>query len=213
VHLSTDAAKAAIVEGQNAEAAAISSRDMVNKIPGVAMQAAQDATRQVVAEAIARMEAEAKRVKDEAAAAAKAAQMAGAKEASQSAQPFIDAKIRVEKNSIDWLRKARVASESATELMNEAMHVTGLAEAYQAANNPVIAQTILNKGYDLMHKGKQLEAYATSAESKAAQVGGLGKSFGKAIKAAVKYGAYQGNPAGKWVDLPPLPAPLVMPSM
>lgn len=208
---SVAAAKSAIEESNAATAATMTSRDLVDKIPKVAMQGAQDAVHQVVAAAVERMEQEAWRTADEAAAAAKAAQLASAKLARDDAQPFIDAKIRAEKNSMDFLYKGRVASESATELMNEALHVAGTAEAYQAANNPVVAQLVLNKAHDLMHKGKQMEAYATAAASRAASIRGMEGGFAKAAKAAAKYGAYQGNAAGKWVDLPPLPAPLSMP--
>lgn len=208
----TKASMEVIFNNKNgAEAAAKHSRQLVEKIPSIAMDAARKATGDVIAKAVKEMEGEARATVDEANRMLKAAQMNAAKMAQEEAQPFIDAKIRSEKNFLEYLRQARVAAQAATELKTEALNVAGQAGAYQAANNPVVAQTILNKAHNLMDKGMQMASFANSYNAKAGQVRGLAVPYGLSIAAALKYGAYEGNPGGNPPPLPPLPAPLELP--
>lgn len=194
-----------------AEAAAKKTRKLVDQIPSIAMKAAKQATDDVVAKAVAEMEAEARKTVDEALAALKAAQLNAAKMAQQEAQPFIDAKIRAEKSSLEFLRQARVAAAAATEFKKEALHVGSEAAAYQAANNPIVAQTILNKAHILMDKGMAMANYANNYQNQAGSVRGMMVPYGLAEASALKYGAYEGNPGGNLPPTPPLPAPLKLP--
>jgi len=206
-----DAAQATIDARLAADESAKRARVMMHQIPGVAMSAAKEAVKEVIAQAIADMEKEARKTADEALAIEKKSFEAAAISAQEQAAPYQQAKVRAEKNVVEYVLRARELAEASIKLKGEAMKVAANANTYQGKGNVVIAQQEMMKAHDLMDKALQLEGSAKGFESNANKINGQMGLYGLAAGAAGAWAANQANPAGDRPGFPPLPYPLQMP--
>merc|ERR1719454_2156049 len=184
---------------------------MMHQIPGEAMRGAKDAVKKVIAQAIADMEKEARKTADEAIEIERKSFEAAAISAQEQAAPYQQAKVRAEKNVVEYVLRARELAEASIKLKSEAMRVAANANSYQGKGNVVIAQQEMMKAHDLMDKALQLEGSAKGFESTANKINGQMGLYGLAAGGAGAWAANQANPAGDRPDFPPLPYPLEMP--
>lgn len=211
VKRATETAEESIKFRHGAENAATSSRKMEDEIEVIAQAAAKRAVKDVIAKAIKEMETEAGQVRDQALAERRKAFVNAAKMAEQEALPFQQAKMRAEKNQLEFLNRAHQLAQTVMELKKESLRLGGTANAYQQAGIPVVANKLLHKAKDMMDKAMQIEKMMHATMNRANAIGGTMLPFSLATSAALAYGAYYGNPAGVRPDIPGLPAPLEMP--
>lgn len=206
-----DAAQAAIDARLAADESAKRARKLMHQIPGVAMAAAKEAVKEVIAKAIADMEIEARKTADKLAAIEKKSFEDAAIAAQEQAAPYQQAKVRAEKNVVEYVLRARELAEASIKLKGEAMRVAANANTYQGKGNVVIAQQEMMKAHDLMDKALQLEGSAKGFEGTANKINGQMGLYGLAAGGAGAWASNQANPAGDRPGLPPLPYPLELP--
>jgi len=204
------AADEGIIKRAEADAAARNSRKMLHQIPIIAQKAAKDAVADVVKEAIEKMNIEANKTAEEALKIEEEGFKKAAERAQQEAEPFQQSKLRSEQTAVEYAARARELAMAVIPLKAKAMEIANQAEAFQQANNPVMAQQMLMKGHDLLDKAIQMQGTAKGFDATAKQINSDLGYYDLAANAAAAWGAYQGNPAGKSPDFPPLPKPLVL---
>lgn len=204
-------AEKSIQSTHKAEDAAMAARKMEDEIKPIAMAAAKRAVKEVVAKAVEELNAEAGKVRDEALAQRRAAMITAAKEAQKEALPYQQAKLKAEKNMLEYLNDANMNTEAVKELKLEAMNLGKKAVAYNAAGKGIIAQHFMIKAHAMMDRAMIMERNVRSLEGKARSIPKVFLPLTLAAGAAVQWGAFTGNPAGIRPAIPPLPKPLKMP--
>lgn len=183
--------------------------DMKVQLPIVAKEAREEAVKEVIAKAIAKMNVEANHTAEAALAAQKKALEAAAQRAQDEALPFQQSKVRSEQTAVEYAVRARELAKAVIPLKAKAMEVAESAEPFQKSGNVVVAQQMLMKGHDILDKALQLQGTAKSFDSTARTINNDLGLYDEGAAAAAEWGAYQANPSGKvWGDFPPLPNPL-----
>jgi len=204
------AADEGILIRAEAEKAAQNSRKMLHQIPIIAQKAAKDAVADVVKEAIEKMNIEVNKTAEKALKIEEEGFKKAAERAQEEAEPFQQSKLRAEQTSVEYASRARELAIAVTPLKSKAMEIANMAEGFQQANNPVMAQQMLMKGHDLLDKAIQMEGTAKAFDATAKSINSNLGYYGLAANAAAAWGSYQANPSGKRPEFPPLPSPLVL---
>jgi len=204
------AADEGIISRAKAEKAAQNSRKLLHQIPIIAQKAAKDAVAEVVKEAIEKMNIEVNKTAEEALKIQEEGYDAAGERAQEEALPFQQAKLRSEQTAVEYAARARELAKAVIPLKGKAMEIANQAEAFQQANNPVMAQQMLMKGHDLLDKAIQMQDTAKGFDATAKQINSQLGYYDLAANAAAAWGSYQANPAGKQSLFPPLPEPLVL---
>lgn len=191
------AADEMIIQRAKAEDAAKNSRKMIHQIPIIAMKAAKDAVADVVKKAIEKMNIEVNKTAEKALEIEKEGFEKAAEKAQEEALPFQQSKLRAEQTSVEYAVRARELAHAVIPLKAKSMEIANSAQAFQDANNPVMAQQMLMKGHDLLDKAIQMQDTAKSFQGTAASINSNLGYYDLAANAAGAWGAYQANPAGK----------------
>merc|ERR1719156_263834 len=186
-----------IIQRAKAEDAAKNSLKMIHQIPVIALQAAKDAVADVVKKAIEKMNIEVNKTAEKALKIEEEGFKKAAEGAQEEAKPFQQSKLRAEQTSVEYASRARELAIAVTPLKSKAMEIANMAESFQQANNPVMAQQMLMKGHDLLDKAIQMQDTAKGFSATANQINSELGYYDLAGNAAAAWGSYQANPAGK----------------
>jgi hypothetical protein len=199
-----------IIVRASAEDAAKNSRKMLHEIPIIAQQAAKDAVAEVIKKTIEKLNIEVNETAEKALKIEEEGWKKAGDRAQEEALPFQQAKLRAQQTAVEFAGRARELAEAVIPLKGKAMEIANSAQAFQDANNPVMAQQMLMKGHDLLDKALQYEGTAKGFASTANGINsGLGY-YDLAANSAASWGAYQANPAGQRPDWPPPPEKLTL---
>jgi hypothetical protein len=193
---------------EETEAAALAARQVAEGIPDRVQAAAAKAAAEVIAEAKKGLKDEAKAAVEQIKAEDKALQESAVKAVAEAGAPYCAAEIRLEKLGRDDVVQARDFANAVGPIKMEAMKTMGVANQYQGEGKVVTAQQMALKAHDLMDKAMQMQGHAQSLAGHANKMQSSMGIYPLAAKQAEDYAAYQANPVGDSLSIPPLPAEL-----
>eukprot|EP00397_Hematodinium_sp_SG-2012_P058972 GEMP01075107.1.p1 GENE.GEMP01075107.1~~GEMP01075107.1.p1 ORF type:complete len:304 (+),score=118.15 GEMP01075107.1:202-1113(+) len=195
-----------------AQNAAQATRSLVGSLDKVAKSAANQAVAEVVRDALQKLSKEVQTTINAYNKGKEADFKRASEDAMESARPFQQGKWRAEKDTAEYVLRARELATAVTALKNESVKIAAGANKYQKEGNVVIAQQQMMRAHDLMDKALQMQAQAEGFQKTAQTINGNMGLYDLATGSAAAFAAHQANPSGAALPIPPPPAPLSLPS-